>query len=216
MAVELLSSAYVRLFVTASVRGSVFEKRLDDICSEIREGKGSKEVLSKELGMLVRQHCPKLVWNHLRIDDRAIQKYVLIELNRTLSKSKTWAPPPPGTLEVEHVLPQTRKKGDYPKISDIDYEFYVNHIGNLTLILEEDNPRCGNYSFDKKKQIYAEYDGRNVEVDLEGYPEIVTKDLVLTELLVQYDGWGISQIEARAEFLAGLAEKKWPAPKLPE
>lgn len=209
-AIRMLSSAYIRLFVTASVRGSVFEAKMDHICSEIRKSKDGLKILKAQLEKLMRQHCPELNWKHLRIEDRAVQKYILIELNRQLSKSKTWAPPPTGILEVEHIMPQTRSKGAYSEINDVEYDFYVNHVGNLTLILEEDNPRCSNKKFADKRGIYKEYDGTEIEAEVDGKTDTVTKDLALTRHVAEFHSWGIDQIEQRAQELAQLAETKWP------
>lgn len=210
-AVPVVSSTYIRLFVTASVRGSIFEKLLDDICTEIRNTSNGLDKLKMECNKVIRQYCPEMNWKHLRVDDGAIQKYLLIQINRAVLGDPTWDIPSSAEIEVEHVLPQTRKEGTYEELDEVEYDLLINHIGNLTLILDQDNPRCGNEDFSEKIAVYAEYDGEEREYEIDGEQVEMRKDIPITAEIARFDGWGPKSIETRAQNLAGVAEKLWPA-----
>ncbi len=57
---------------------------------------------------------------------------------------------------IEHVLPQTPKKGsDWENWNDInEIDEYVNSVGNLVLLSKGKNSSAKNYNFDTKKEKY--------------------------------------------------------------
>lgn len=60
-------------------------------------------------------------------------------------------------LNIEHIMPQSPYKEGYwysvTKLDPVEYDFYVNLIGNLTLCASVDNSKNGNKDFDSKKKV---------------------------------------------------------------
>lgn len=60
-------------------------------------------------------------------------------------------------LNIEHIMPQSPDKEGYwysvTKLDPVEYDFYVNLIGNLTLCASVDNSKNGNKDFDSKKKV---------------------------------------------------------------
>lgn len=74
-ALPILNTMYIRLFVTASIRGSIVEKKLDAICSEIRKSDNGLNKLREEANRLIRSYCPTINWTNLTVSDMSTQNF---------------------------------------------------------------------------------------------------------------------------------------------
>jgi hypothetical protein len=89
----------------------------------------------------------------------------------------------PGTISIEHILPQTPKDGSKWKtdFSDLDRENWTNKIGNLVLISRRKNSSQGNRDYLEKKDKYFK---NNVELFSNSI-----------RIYKQYSTWTLSDLE---------------------
>lgn len=208
---HVLETIYIRGVKSESVRGSKFEGHLEEMCRCF-----GKEF---DLGLLkLRDVADKIVarnrldWTSFTPEDRNLQKLILSSLEG-LEQGAAWNAPPASEIEVEHVLPQTRKGGTYGSFSLQEFESLLNHIGNLTLILERDNPRCGNQTFEEKKKVYAEYDGTE-RMDPESGNKKKQRLALTHKLSLEPGDWTPVVLLKRASVLARMADEVWPVKRL--
>lgn len=212
-AVPILNTLYVRLFVTKSVRGSVVERKLEEICQEIRETDRGLERLRREAETLVSSHCPEINWRGLEVRDTKTQKFLLTEITKHELNDPAKELPTPTRLEVEHVLPTNRQKGTYENFDDIDKENMENHIGNLALLLGEDNTWAGNKPFNEKKKVYSEYSLEADPTPVAGDDKPIDKRIPLTARLTDYADWTTDAVRERGYALGQIADKIWTIPE---
>lgn len=84
-----------------------------------------------------------------------LAKYVLLRLDMKYWELENF-PGYPGTITVEHILPQTPgRDSDWARIfSDEERLEWTNRLGNLVLLSGRKNSKAQNYDFDKKKSVY--------------------------------------------------------------
>ena len=92
---------------------------------------------------------------------------------------------------LEHIFPQSPSQGYSPEQRK-RLKPYLNHIGNLTLLTDNDNKKAGNRLFgEKKKLIYME------------------AELDIAKEVYSYLKWGRTSIHKRATALATSAAIRW-------
>jgi hypothetical protein len=204
---RLLEAAYVRLFVTGNVRGSVFENKLEKMCQIGRTQRNAVETL----GTLLSSICDDegvggdLDWSNVsrNISESRFLLYRIAEHQAgnavQLVGTDKW--------HVEHILPQTNAS-----VSDEDPEEYaelVSKIGNLTLLLEGDNSSLGNGPHKEKMNVFRLYDGKT-RVDVDG-EQIVRPRLAMNLDIVEQwpKDWNEETIRARGKALGNYASKVW-------
>ncbi len=108
------------------------------------------------------------------------------------------------TITIEHIFPQNPDAVWTKFLSAIDYkelaEKHLNTIGNLTL--SGNNGKLGNKGFEEKREM-------NSEGGEQGYR---FSRLWLNRDLKDCAGWGIAQVNARADTIAARFLEVWPAP----
>jgi hypothetical protein len=192
-----LGRIYVRVVKTAQQRGSKIESVTDRVCTAVRRSpRDGLETLKAEANRLIEEAGP-LDWSSLYVDRPGFARYLLASISRSF-EGATWAPPDSSQLEVEHILPRQRPEGFMAELPEEEYQRLVTHIGNLTLILKEDNLRCGNKLFAEKRGIYEEYATDK------------TRPLRITSEVARYPDWDKRTILDRAQELALVAENIWP------
>lgn len=195
LAVNHLARIFVRVLKTAQQRGSIFESKIGEICESIRtDPKQGVASLAKVADSLIADAGP-IRWDRFHVDDDVFAKYLLRKIAQA-DEQKTWDATL--TMEVEHIMPQTPST---EPLTDDDLEAYedlVTHVGNLTLILDKDNPRCTNRPFDGKKPVYLEYRPNGF------------KQPSMTGRLAKEPKWSEAEIVGRAKQLAETAETIWP------
>lgn len=107
-------------------------------------------------------------------------------------------------ITVEHIFPQNPEPSWRSVLAADEYavlgEKYLNTIGNLTL--SGNNGRLGNKLFIDKRDM-------NEDGGEQGYR---FSRLWLNRDLQALDGWGVKQVEARADRIAKRFLEVWPAP----
>lgn len=109
-------------------------------------------------------------------------------------------------ITVEHIFPQNPEPAWRNALAADEYtllgEKYLNTIGNLTL--SGNNGRLGNKLFVDKRDM-------NEDGGEQGYR---FSRLWLNRDLQALDGWGVKQVEARADRIAKRFLEVWPAPAI--
>lgn len=109
-------------------------------------------------------------------------------------------------ITVEHIFPQNPEPAWRNALASDEYtllgEKYLNTIGNLTL--SGNNGRLGNKLFVDKRDM-------NEDGGEQGYR---FSRLWLNRDLQALDGWGVKQVEARADRIAKRFLEVWPAPAI--
>ncbi len=95
--------------------------------------------------------------------------------------------------QVEHVLPQSPKKGSQwnANFDKEKREEWVNNIANLTLLKRKKNAKALNWDFDEKRKIYG---GKDTSKVISCYD--ITK-----ELYRDYEKWDEKSLQKRHDFL---------------
>lgn len=116
-----------------------------------------------------------------------------------------------GKLEIEHILPQNpepelRAAFDKPD----EYDQWLQHLGNLTLLEKTLDAAIGNKDFGEKLKAYAHSNMLMTRAigSSEGYGKDTSLKRAL-ELLSSYSSWNSEAIEDRQRNLTRLARRVW-------
>ncbi|MHB1260739.1 MAG: DUF262 domain-containing protein [Thermoplasmatota archaeon] len=195
-AVDALERIFIRVLKVAQRRGSKFEAELDGICKALKKKPAEGIRNLEEIADRLCRDAGPLNLRGVTVIDGTLARHMLVSLAR-IQHGPTWDAPDTSELEVEHILPRNRPPGFMSNVPEEDYRVLVSRLGNLTLILREDNVRCSNQVFEEKRGIYAEYQRKK-------------KVIQMTGDLVESLSWTEIDIAAREEKLTPLAEEAWP------
>lgn len=116
----------------------------------------------------------------------------LEEADQDESVTKTYG----GRITIEHVLPQALREEYWrERFTDDEHRLWLHRLGNLALLAGNKNYKAQYFSFDRKKQIYAE---RNNEVSFD-----------TTRQILDQDDWRIGEIQSRHEQRVRAATSIW-------
>ncbi|MNT51794.1 hypothetical protein D3C72_1887800 [compost metagenome] len=116
----------------------------------------------------------------------------LEEADQDESVTKTYR----GKITIEHVLPQALKDAYWiEKFAEEQHRAWLHRLGNLALLAGTKNYRAQYFSFDRKKQIYAEKN------------KIVSFDT--TKQILAVDQWTSEQVSSRQDILISKAMDVW-------
>lgn len=124
-----------------------------------------------------------------------VRAYVLLRLDTALSGGGASYDYP--IISIEHVLPQTPKKGSkwfgwFPE--ELDREGWVHRLANLVLLSQKKNSEAQNFEFDVKKEKYFKSDKG-------------ISPFVLTTQVIRHTEWTPTVLNARqGELLAKLTD----------
>lgn len=112
-------------------------------------------------------------------------RYMLLRADMELWDLENF-PGYPGTVTVEHVLPQTPAERSQwiSTFSDEDRRVWTNRLGNLVLLSGRKNSNAQNFDFDKKKEIYFRKKSTPFRI---------------TQQLEHYPAWTIQTVAKRHE-----------------
>ena len=84
-----------------------------------------------------------------------LAKYILLRIDMKYWELENFSGYP-GTVTVEHILPQTPSEGSewIEKFTEEARMGWTNKLGNLVLLSGKKNSKAQNYDFDKKKDVY--------------------------------------------------------------
>ncbi|MGO8025485.1 DUF262 domain-containing protein [Rhizobium leguminosarum] len=116
----------------------------------------------------------------------------LEEADQDESVTKTYR----GKITIEHVLPQALKDAYWvERFTEDQHRSWLHRLGNLALLAGTKNYRAQYFSFDKKKEIYAEKN------------KIVSFDT--TKQILSMDHWTTNHVEIRHDNLIARAMNVW-------
>jgi hypothetical protein len=98
----------------------------------------------------------------------------------------------PLDINLEHVLPQNPKPGEWNAFDAEQRALFTGRLGNLAILKRTPNSDIENFPFDEKKPVYAQ----------SGY--------ILTKELASVPKWTPDAVVERQKRLAHLAKKTWP------
>lgn len=160
------------------------------------------------------------VWHYiLRKMEISLQQEQVVNALAELQGIEVSVNPELGTpteVNLEHIMPETRGEVEYwQDITDSQHEQNLWRIGNLTLLNKTLNQEISNSGFDIKLQAYGPREAVPDEVPdpLEGETH---SNVILTNELLEYDEWGIENIEDRSQKLAARVMEIWDALPFPE
>lgn len=178
------------------VRRLAFTARLTvyfQLINAIRDGKNAEEVIA-----VFHTSANNIEFKALldgEVYGRPFAHAVLMRLeeaDQDESVTKTYR----GKITIEHVLPQALKDAYWvDRFTEEEHRVCVHRLGNLALLAGTKNYRAQYFSFDKKKQIYAEKN------------KIVSFDT--TKEILAVDQWTSEQILVRQENLIHKAMNVW-------
>lgn len=211
----LLESAYVRLFVTRNVRGSVFEAKLDQMCSIARSGESST---IERLQTLLYSMCKDegidgaMDWRNV---SRSIGecRHLLYRIAEHQAGDSIQLLGPE-KWHVDHILPQTKPGGHPNELEKSEYQSLVSKIGNLTLLLGKDNMSLKNADYERKVKTLSLYDGAS-QIDDDSdptTPDVTRPYLPMNTMIVTQwpEEWTEETIGERGEMLGKYATEVWP------
>jgi hypothetical protein len=132
-------------------------------------------------------------FRNARVSKDYLARYYLRQLERRVNPDLGGLVVSDSTADIslEHVLPEN-KTTDWNAFDDEMHASYVNRMGNLCLLAEDDNASLGSGSFAAKRKAYR------------------TSSLALTKDIATNKAWTRKEIEDRSAKLASLAVKTWP------
>lgn len=177
-----------RNFSICGITANKYEKIFTRIANQIYHGQMTSEEACSEIRKeIVDDDYFFQVFNKFKTTTKSLIRYILLkiankyqnETSITLNFDK---------VNIEHIMPENNSKWNIP---EKDHANYLWRLGNLTLLGANFNKRNSNKKFSDKKKGYNE------------------SDINLTKKLLEYDDWGIEQIQQRQEELAQAALTIW-------
>lgn len=142
-----------------------------------------------EKALLDRLNDREFYW----IYGKRLAKYLLLRIDKEYWELENF-PGYPGTITVEHVLPQN-PSDDSPWLSVFsgqNRENLTDTLGNLVLLSGRMNSEAQNYDFARKKQVYFGKKGTPFRI---------------TQQLAKYDEWRPDSVNARHKELVGRCRR---------
>jgi uncharacterized protein with ParB-like and HNH nuclease domain len=139
-----------------SINPSDYERKFAEHCVTVREFKGEEyEDMSKEFNKILRDlvkdddnFIEKFPTELEYTSESALIKFILSKLMTFYDKEIKFSKP-----TIEHILPQDPTKW---KLTKEEVKDYVEHIGNLTLLHDNDNSKAGNETMKYKyENVYS-------------------------------------------------------------
>jgi len=194
---KLLVSWNVRLLVVGGLGGGTIERYYSLGGKKVRD----KEISSaNELIKFAVDFIPgdaefEASFSTARVSQAYLARYYLQALEQSLADEEN-PELVPSTLEkdvnLEHVLPQSPRKRDWPTFDEESVRAYCKRLGNLTLMKSDENVGLGNKPFLEKRIIYSR------------------SKLKLNADLAAARKWDKAAIESRQKKLAEVALSTWP------
>jgi hypothetical protein len=122
-----------------------------------------------------------------------LAKYILLRLDLTYWELENFTGYP-GTITVEHILPQNPSKdSEWLKIfTEEEREQWTNRLGNLVLLSGRKNSQAQNYSFKDKKSIYFKEKSTSFRI---------------TQRINDKDQWNLKELNDRQQLVINDAKK---------
>jgi len=122
-----------------------------------------------------------------------LAKYILLRIDMNYWDLENF-PGYPGTITVEHILPQNPSKDSrwLEIFNDKEREIWTNRLGNLVLLSGRKNSKAQNYDFNKKKKVY--FSKKNTPFRI-------------TQHLEKIEKWTLEEVRERHQMLLNNAKE---------
>lgn len=191
---RVLVAASVRILVSQS-RGGTIEKLYAALALSVRNKTVRNAITLRDtLATQVPANAEfEDEFRNARVSKDYLARYYLRLLERRINEDHAGLVVSENTADItlEHILPENTT-ADWDHFDDETHASYVNRLGNLCLLAENDNASLGNGSFAAKKKAYR------------------ASSLKLTQQIATEQSWTRKEIEDRSAKLASLAVKAWP------
>jgi hypothetical protein len=110
-------------------------------------------------------------------------------------------------LSIEHILPQGRSGDTYAEINEEDHKFFLNNLGNHTILTTSDNSKIKNSEIGNKLKMFnsESYKGFPVVNNIENYlksPQKKKEEVVEEEAhAIEEKNWTVQSIKDRKAHL---------------
>lgn len=183
-----IESLVFRNFSICGITANKYEKIFTKIANKIYHGRLNPEEVCLEIKQeIVDDDIFTQYFKKFKTKTKPLIRYILIKIANTY-QNETNISLDFNKVHIEHIMPENAKKWE---ISQEKHSEYLWRLGNLTLLGANFNKRNSNKKFSEKKKCYSE------------------SDINLTKKLLQYDDWGIKQIQQRQEELTTIALAIW-------
>lgn len=203
----------------------MFERNFANWSKDLRsvnDAKGLDQFLANRFAKDMAAHSDRFDFAFAELAQSKIQqyriKYILARLTQYIEQ-QAWSNPADesaekylaSSVDIEHILPQTptdKVKAAFDKL--IEYEYFVERLGNLTLLEETINTSVSNETFAKKSPGYRQSSflltRSLVEKPTVG---VNTRLNRAVKELTPFEVWTSTSIEARQKLLGKLARLVW-------
>lgn len=195
---KLLLVMAVRYNFIGEERTGVAANYYSDLPKPIREKSMTKAAhVFKELKPIYPSDSSfKEAFRAKSVTDTRRARYILAEIENSISNSEKIVNSDPDEVNLEHILPKNVNqhwRAEDTQVEAEEHRDFVNRFGNLALVPKAKNKKVGSKSFqDKKIELFSQ-----------------CKDFSTTFHLCDYEKWNRHSIEKRQEFLANLAVNAW-------
>jgi len=195
-ALKTMVSWGVRFLIYGGVGGGTLEKYYSDRATQVRSGKirTANDLLQAMTQVVPTDRQFESAFSTATVSKKYLARYYLRTLEnvyRGEQEPELVPNPNQEVVTLEHILPENPSAAWF-HIDEETANAYSRRIGNLVLLKARINVEIGNDGFNEKK------------------PSLADSEFGLTSSVVEYDEWGVEQIESRQQELAQLAIIAWP------
>jgi uncharacterized protein with ParB-like and HNH nuclease domain len=185
---QLLVAVFVRHTLIGGLAGSELESVAFELAVRLRKKKDFVAAQRQLRDFAPSDAAFKRAFEKAEVTRIKSARYLLTAVEHHFRRTGEVRVEDPSMVHVEHVYPQSPKKGAKWK----SHDDAVNRIGNLTLLGKRMNQSIRNTNFKTKKQ--------------NAYKN---SDIKITARLMSYSKWSEAEIDDRQAWLARAAVKVW-------
>lgn len=183
-----IESLVFRNFSICGITANKYEKIFTKIANKIYHGQITADDVCTEIKReIVDDEIFSQYFKKFSTKTKPLIRYILIKIANSY-QNETNISLDFDKVHIEHIMPEKGKKW---AISEEKHAEYLWRLGNLTLLGANFNKRNSNKLFSEKKKGYSD------------------SDIKLTKKLLDYDDWGVEQIQQRQDELTTAALSIW-------
>lgn len=177
------------------------ERKYRDAAQLLNQSNGAKleEARAVLVAAMPDSEQFRVAFARLSMGTQYLLRYTLRKIEESLAYNKEQQLKAASLVHIEHIMPQRLSEDWIAELGQdaLRHPDFVNRWGNLTLFFAGLNIPASNKGFVDKKAYYQE------------------SQVELTQRLMDYQTWGLAQIEERQAWLAEVADAVWARPEAP-
>ncbi|MFC1771067.1 HNH endonuclease family protein, partial [Candidatus Margulisiibacteriota bacterium] len=192
--IKLILDWSIRFIVTGKLGGGAIENGYSQLAKLVSDEKIINAVqLKKELKISPNDKDFFRAFETLTISKAAFARYLLFTIESEINSDLGELVPnnDPQSVNLEHILPQTFSEEWKLLYSEEDHQYLHKRLGNMTLLVAEDNNKINHSGFDAKKKVFEK------------------SKLLITSQLKKCKQWDTKAINDRQTEFALKALKIW-------